>query len=536
MNQTNSQQALIAAIRRGDAAAIQQALGNGANVNLALHRYNKGCQRDEYDLPLAVAVEEGKSSIVRLLLEAGADVNLDIPSDKHVMQELLLSKAMYSPDITAQLLQAGIDPNKRDNFREPALMHDFITPDFEWVEQLLKAGARTNVHGLPNRYLPKEQQPYEIPRSLYDMWNKRAESKNDTEALAVFSLLKKHGMVTNGLLDIESSELSPEDAELMRAVLHNDIKRTEQALANGGHADATDWGGVTCLVQAAKHQNAALCRLLLHHCKPNETDRLRALIICLHGSTEPTEIFNYLMNTLPHPHPWPPQLLYRAAKLGYTGIISSLVEAGADVNAAYGDEYPLHVATRYDRPAAVQLLLELGANPNHFNKSFDNETALFDAARNEYDDIAVMLIIFGCDAALLDIEARAAWEYVPHRGELRELLKREAEKSSTRLQDEYNRIFRLIVQTGDSYTTLRRFLLKDMVDVNLPFVPENIIEANGTDTPLCCAARRGDALYASWLVWAGADIHARGIDGRTAEEIARDSDNDELKKAVLGTE
>jgi hypothetical protein len=62
----SKEDALLAAIRKGDAAAVKELIARGANVN---HKFR-------YDrMPLSFACDRGNVEIVKLLLDAGADVN-----------------------------------------------------------------------------------------------------------------------------------------------------------------------------------------------------------------------------------------------------------------------------------------------------------------------------------------------------------------------------------------------------------------------------------------------------------------------------
>lgn len=104
---------LITAIKRGDAKAVKDLLDRGADPNAAVG-YAAHIHPDEFgNWPLREAVEKGDVEIVRLLLAAKADPDLNPPIHAGRAHDA----AIWSPypeslEILKLLLAAGADPSK----------------------------------------------------------------------------------------------------------------------------------------------------------------------------------------------------------------------------------------------------------------------------------------------------------------------------------------------------------------------------------------------------------------------------------------
>ncbi|KAK2934772.1 Ankyrin repeat [Fusarium oxysporum f. sp. vasinfectum] len=81
----------------------------------------------------------------------------------------------------------------------------------------------------------------------------------------------------------------------------------------------------------------------------------------------------------------PLRLLHIAAHNGTTGILLSLIKAGADVNSRdCSGTTPLHIAVRFRRASALELLVSHGANMNARDSA--NMTALEGAVRAQDEE------------------------------------------------------------------------------------------------------------------------------------------------------
>ncbi len=123
--------ALMRAIESNDAAAVRKLIGQGANVD---ELTSSG------DAPLVMAAYLGHAEIVRLLLEAGADVKAVDPG----MKATALHAAAYAGRTEAAklLVQGGIDIDRQGPYNGYTALHDAIWQNnVEVARVLIDAGA-----------------------------------------------------------------------------------------------------------------------------------------------------------------------------------------------------------------------------------------------------------------------------------------------------------------------------------------------------------------------------------------------------------
>ena len=107
----SAHKALMDAISAGDPAAVQAALGRGADPNA-----QKGSP------PLLAAVGSGNAEVVRLLVQAGADVNPIQREDAYVEPALVATARAGDVEILRVLLEAGTDLAAADQGRDAVLI------------------------------------------------------------------------------------------------------------------------------------------------------------------------------------------------------------------------------------------------------------------------------------------------------------------------------------------------------------------------------------------------------------------------------
>ena len=127
--------ALMDAVNHNDAAAVTKLIAQGVNVS----------ELDaNQDAPLVIAAYKGYTDIVKLLLEAGADVTAVDPG----MKATALHAAAYAGRAEAAKLLIGyqIDIDKQGPYNGYTALHDAIwQSNVETVEVLLNAGANLNL-------------------------------------------------------------------------------------------------------------------------------------------------------------------------------------------------------------------------------------------------------------------------------------------------------------------------------------------------------------------------------------------------------
>lgn len=123
--------ALMKAIEKNDAAAVQKLIAQGANVDEL---------EPNGDAPLVMAAYLGHSEIVRMLLEAGADVKAVDPG----MKATALHAASYAGRTEAAklLVQHGIEIDKQGPYNGYTALHDAIWQNnVDVARVLIDAGA-----------------------------------------------------------------------------------------------------------------------------------------------------------------------------------------------------------------------------------------------------------------------------------------------------------------------------------------------------------------------------------------------------------
>ena len=127
--------ALMDAVNHNDAAAVKKLIAQGVNVS----------ELDaNQDAPLVIAAYKGYTDIVKLLLEAGADVTAVDPG----MKATALHAAAYAGRAEAAklLIAYHIDIDKQGPYNGYTALHDAIwQSNVETVEVLLNAGANLNL-------------------------------------------------------------------------------------------------------------------------------------------------------------------------------------------------------------------------------------------------------------------------------------------------------------------------------------------------------------------------------------------------------
>jgi len=105
-------------------------------------KFNTGYDARQFDLltPLHAAVEMGYDEIVKLLLDRGADVNIEIKSSSKIEFQTALSRAAQygHENIVNLLLAAGAKISKRDESAAFALMQAVRNNHAKIVEILIK--------------------------------------------------------------------------------------------------------------------------------------------------------------------------------------------------------------------------------------------------------------------------------------------------------------------------------------------------------------------------------------------------------------
>ena len=336
---------LIDAARRGDAAAVKQAIARTADVNAtegdgatALHwaayrddaatvdlllrsGARPNAANDLQFTPLFAAAENGSVSVTRRLLAAGADSNAALISGETV---LMTAARTGNPEVVAALLAAGANPNAAERTQgQTALMWAVAQRHPAAVRALLAAGAeasaRTRSYPQVVKTTPQATNPayiVEIQQGGYTplLFAARA---GDLESA---TLLVDKGADVNDRAPIGTSALT--------VAAHSGHGNVAAFLLERG-ADPNDaGGGYTALHAALLHRDEALAgRLLARGADPNAAV----------GRATPTRrdsVDYYLDPSYVGATP-----LWLAARFNLPGVVKRLVAHGADARTAHAPTY-----------------------------------------------------------------------------------------------------------------------------------------------------------------------------------------------------
>ncbi|RSL61703.1 hypothetical protein CEP54_006046 [Fusarium duplospermum] len=358
--------------------ALHWAVAAGHEQTSALLLKNKANanSRDNFDnTPLHWAIPY--SGITRLLLEHGGNTD----SANNTGQTPLHWSAQAGLEATTELLvQHGANSNAQDEHGVTPLHAAVLGGHEAVVNILLLNGANANVmdkdgwtplhaaivkqHGaLQNQLAPKTQNK----ARFVDQMHKRMNDENERALLEEMAEKKSHGStVVSGL----------------RSAVNSGYRQRVLALLDGGaDIDAQDpIGDCTALTHAAWIGRDDFVELLLENgADPNRREQ--------HGRTA----------------------LHIAVKHGYSGIVTTLVDHGADVDARVHSWTPLLLAARDWWFQVPDYLVKKGADVNAAD--YHGRTALHWAAHHGDKRLAQLLLQRGADVNARDRWGKTAFQW-----------------------------------------------------------------------------------------------------------------------------
>jgi ankyrin repeat protein len=430
------------AISAGDVRMVRVLLDHGADADAA------SGDASSYSRPLIQAAGDGRRSIVRLLLERGADINREGEDHTTALTEAIKNGHAA---IARVLLDHGADPNAGQGFLHDGPLSCAVERDSpDMVKLLLQHGAKVRPE-TPRWHLHGAGP--EVVQALLDAGldvNTRFEDGTTLLHLAERQSVAR--LLLDGGADVHARTkegLSPVDCTWDRsiarllidrgadwspwpAVLLGNLDELRGSLAGGAQMGAVPPHGLPLLHFAARYgANAEAIRLLaeaggdvngpaerrdgttplLEAIQADRSDSVRVLLAC---GADPNRS-NEEGGQAP---------LCLAVARGLEGVVTQLLDSGADPNAADKmGSTALHITARPpgrrmqgggpipglggDGPRRVRiaaLLLQRGANANAVDDY--KETPLHEAACSGRANIARLLIDHGADVNQRDCGGR----------------------------------------------------------------------------------------------------------------------------------
>ena len=346
-----------------DSAVVTTLLDAGASVDAVT---NGGAT------PLALTVLSNNSDAARVLIEAGADVNITSPEDGLTMLHVAASKGVYG--VAEVLIEAGAHLEATDATGRTPLHHAAKRSDEagdEGVAQLLiDAGANVNVYdgsGLTALHMAVGSNRHLLAESLLDAGaniDARAESGGAT---ALHMAAAAGCLDCVGLLLRRGATVDPlahgMETPLLAAVEKGKEYAAVALLEHGADANVKNEDGDTVATIA---ERKGMTVVLAHLREADEaTNPARdidpeALVDMLNTAVKrdaPDTVLRLLDGVDATEFGF--SAMHEAAGRDSVRVAQALLDAGYDANLGVGK--PLHFAARHESPRVAALLIEHGA-------------------------------------------------------------------------------------------------------------------------------------------------------------------------------
>jgi ankyrin repeat protein len=470
--------ALPDVVFEGDVAALKAALAAGLDVNA----------EDGYgNSPLTASCSRARVDAVRVLLEAGADVNRTTklgPPIRWAVSGYQYEDKQRALAILRLLLEAGADVNATDTMGQTPFLLAFREGCRELAEFFLKAGAdvnrgdRSGVTALcwacqakkveavrwllsagadPNVASDNGMTPLLATLSMAD----RAQADVLERVRVLLAAGARTDAAYRNVKDTLCDDLHPRGTTaLMLAAAAGWLSVVEALLEAGADVTPRNRKGQTALTLAARNGHAAVVERLRRAGATESVDeqRYQQAAFLKAAWQGDCERLRDLLAAGVSPDTAEPQdpnthALTHAILNGRAEIVGALLDAGAGVN-IQPDNPPLVCAAAVGNETIVRLVLQAGASVE--TRSPDGRSALFEACKHNQLTVVRILLEAGANRSADAADAVTAASEAGHVAVVRTLLEAGVRPDSAAL----------VAAAGDRNPELVRLLLVAGCDVN----------------------------------------------------------------------
>jgi ankyrin repeat protein len=450
--------------------------------------------------PLAWAALKGHKEIAQMLLEKGADVNIQDKDGKTSLQWALENG---HKEMAQMLLENRADVNIQDNAGKTSLLWASKEGHKEIAQMLLDKGADVNIQD------------------------------KDWKTSLLWASKEGHREIAQMLLD-EGADVNIQDKDWKTSLLwaskerHKEI--AQMLLEKGADVNIQDKDGKTSLLWASKEGDKEIAQMLLDKgadVKIQDEYRKTSLLWALEERhNEITQIlFDKGVDVNVQDGYGRTPLLW-ASKNGDKEIVQMLLDNGADANAQdFHGRTPLLSALKKGHAEIAQILLAKEADINV--QDDDGGTPLLWASIYGHKGITQMLLDKGADVNAQDKYERTPllWASIyGHKGITQMLLDKGADVNA---QDKYERT-PLLWASMEGHTEIAQMLLDKEANIH--------IEDDDRRTPLLWASKEGHKEIAQMLLDKGADVNIQDINGDTPLLSALKEGHKEIARMLLVNE
>ncbi|KAI2473680.1 ankyrin repeat-containing domain protein [Annulohypoxylon bovei var. microspora] len=375
---------LSGAVVTGNWDMIKLLLDSGADVNSLGEKAFLNVNAS----PLIVACQFGLTSIVRLLLGAGAKADLAATSGKTALH---VASMRGFPSVCKLLIEHGATIELHTEGLSP--LHSGAR--FSSIQRYKKV-ATTIMKALKDRWPRYKESGTQDADEVSRIINSQTGNKNKTAI--IYAVVAGDIDLVESLIDLGASVNDAESdgyTALCRAAMSNNVEMTRYLLDNGANVDQLRNGGKHALHDACAWGSTKAIEVLLEkNAVADQPDDEKVPPIAVSATWG---LIRGIRKMIPYSSKesisW---ALIHAARYGYHEITTALLDAGANIN--HQDEFgntPLQFSCWNANSRVTQVLL--ARMPNIDLADNDGYTATTDAARRGEFECLKLLLDAGAD-------------------------------------------------------------------------------------------------------------------------------------------